>query len=664
MTDSLWSPIGINLTWTTSIPLPSLAAWPITALFGPIAALNFLTLLAPPLAAWSAFLLCRHLSKSWWPSLLGGYLFGFSECLLIENFLSHPQIALVFLVPLAALAAALAIEGKIGANRLIPALAAILAAQFLISTEMFATMTMFGAMALFLGWLVSPAIATARRIHTVALWILCAYVAAAVILSPYIYWLFAFGAPRGEVWPGSAVRFSANLLLFVLPYPASEVGQFPPFSTMWGRFLYAGTALNPSYIGLPSLAIAAVYARRQWRTALGKVLIGSFVVVSVLALGSRLHVGRWSGLELPGTPLMALPFIDKAFPIRFLIYGFLCLAIAVSIWFASNRIDSRVNAVIAAAVVLFTLPQLSLSVQTRSDSSPEFFRHGLYRHYLKADENVLVLPAAAPGDGMLWQAETEMYFRMAGGNTGLYPVEFDGWPIFQAFHRNVYLPDAAGQLGAFMADHKVDAAVVADNTPGAAFWEMLLPNFSAAKQEAGGVTIYRLLPAALTSYRGVTAAQMRRRAAMAAIDSLLLAGGRWLAAGRNLAQLTPFQALQHGGLKAAWCVGPSIHGRTAADLAIPDKAAHLFCGVALGGTPDGRNALVGIYGSYSDLKPAIVRYGKSARHIYFPYPHDLLAPGANPPAPDRRDFMELEFDSSQLEATAAQLQAPPHSPAP
>src|ERR1700676_4080083 len=52
LTDVIWAPNGINLAWTTSIPLPSFIAWPLTATIGPIAAFNVLTLASLPLDAW------------------------------------------------------------------------------------------------------------------------------------------------------------------------------------------------------------------------------------------------------------------------------------------------------------------------------------------------------------------------------------------------------------------------------------------------------------------------------------------------------------------------------------------------------------------------------------------------------------------------------------
>src|SRR5689334_22444460 len=79
---ALWAPSGLDLAWAVSSPGLSLAFAPLTLLFGPLASYNAAAVLMPALAAWAAFLLCRHVTKSFWPSLAGGYLFGFSSWML------------------------------------------------------------------------------------------------------------------------------------------------------------------------------------------------------------------------------------------------------------------------------------------------------------------------------------------------------------------------------------------------------------------------------------------------------------------------------------------------------------------------------------------------------------------------------------------------------
>ena len=59
-------------------PGPAIVMCPMTNLFGSVASSNTLKLLSFSLAGWGAYLACHRLTKAFCPSLLGGYLFGFS----------------------------------------------------------------------------------------------------------------------------------------------------------------------------------------------------------------------------------------------------------------------------------------------------------------------------------------------------------------------------------------------------------------------------------------------------------------------------------------------------------------------------------------------------------------------------------------------------------
>jgi hypothetical protein len=72
-TTAAWAHGGINLSWVTSVPAPALAMSPVTAAFGPFFSFNLAELAAPALAAWTAYLLCRHLVGSFLPALAGGF---------------------------------------------------------------------------------------------------------------------------------------------------------------------------------------------------------------------------------------------------------------------------------------------------------------------------------------------------------------------------------------------------------------------------------------------------------------------------------------------------------------------------------------------------------------------------------------------------------------
>ena len=94
------APSGANLAWSTFIPFFGIAAIPFTTTVGPIATYNLLMLIAPPLAASAAFLLCRYISSSFFPALIGGYIFGFSPQVLAHLLAGHMNLAMIFSLPL------------------------------------------------------------------------------------------------------------------------------------------------------------------------------------------------------------------------------------------------------------------------------------------------------------------------------------------------------------------------------------------------------------------------------------------------------------------------------------------------------------------------------------------------------------------------------------
>ena len=110
VTHAVWPPVGVNLAWATSVPALSLAFAPLTLIAGAIASYNAAMVLLPALSAWAAFLLCRHLTAKWWPSLVGGYLYGFSSYIL-GHATGHPQLTAAFVVPLLALVVLQHLEG-------------------------------------------------------------------------------------------------------------------------------------------------------------------------------------------------------------------------------------------------------------------------------------------------------------------------------------------------------------------------------------------------------------------------------------------------------------------------------------------------------------------------------------------------------------------------
>ena len=149
----VWAPHGVDLSWVTSSPTLALALSPFTAMFGAVFSYNVAALAAPPLAAWTAFLLARRLTRNVPASVVAGFLFGFSPYVISQS-VSHLNLSFVCLVPLAGLLAVRFFEGSLGRWWYTGLLALLLVLQFGISTEIFATVAVLTVVVFLLAALV------------------------------------------------------------------------------------------------------------------------------------------------------------------------------------------------------------------------------------------------------------------------------------------------------------------------------------------------------------------------------------------------------------------------------------------------------------------------------------------------------------------------------
>ena len=113
VTHAIWAPGGFDLAWATSVPGLALVFAPITLVFGATFAYNVASRPdartrgldgVPPLPAFDGGAI--------WPSLAGGYIFGFSSYLMAAE-LTHIHTAAVFLVPVAALLVVRFVQGEL-----------------------------------------------------------------------------------------------------------------------------------------------------------------------------------------------------------------------------------------------------------------------------------------------------------------------------------------------------------------------------------------------------------------------------------------------------------------------------------------------------------------------------------------------------------------------
>jgi hypothetical protein len=602
ITYAVWPQTGYNLTWATSMPAVALAMAPITAAFGPVVAYNIASLIAPALSAWTAFLLCRHITGKFVSGFLGGCVYGFSPYEVAHVFGGHPVLTFNFVPPLCVLLVILLTADRTSPRRFAVLLASLLVLQCLISTEVLATMTLFGAAAVLLGVII---VREARpRLLAAAVPIGLAYTLAALLLVPFWYFAFVRGSPPADpVFP--ARLFSADLLSFVVP------GQFilvQPSGAKAVASRFAGNLWeNGSYMSIPLLMLAVVWLW-QHRTEGRARLLGTLLfIVSIAAMGPVLQIERHPTVMLPWTMAGRLPLIRHALPVRLANYCFLVLALIFSYWLAEP--DFAFKKVLVGATVVALLPVPTIFLPTSTYNTPEFFTKGLYRDHLRPNETVLIIPFGRSGPSMAWQAESGMYFRMPGGHLSTTPEDFRRWPIVNALVNSLPLPHPGQQLRAFAAAYGIDAIIVVDNAKGAV--RDLPAALGVRPLKIGGVSLYRLHDnqvhpnlTKLETFQVDTAEQWFRY--------MLCAGQRFVAAGGDLANLNP---------RVAYKLGLLQYSQWSDDLdfllaGLPHTA---YNGLWLGPGANGTMA-VGVPASGIAARALASSYQAEAASILYPYP--------------------------------------------
>jgi hypothetical protein len=652
LTNYVWAPVGFNFAWMTSIPLPALLAAPLTYTIGLVSTYNILALLSAPSAAICAFALCRRLSGSFWPSMLGGFVFGFSS-FMIGQTLGHLCLILSFPVPLAAYLMARRIEDSIAARWFVATMAAVLIAEFLIDMEMFATAVVIGTVSLGLGYRVSQT-EIRQRLLKLLLELAGSFAITAFVVSPYLYYFLGFDGLHQPLWPSE--KFSTDLLNFIIPTPLNLAGTIPWLDRLTSSF--TGTVMErDGFIALPLIAIAVAWGRRHWKEPLCKVLIVSAVIVCTCAMGPYLQIGGVPTIPMPWLAISHLPLLEHAVPDRLMVFPPLAMAVIVSLWMADPQSHREMKALAVVATLVLMIPNLSARFWAATMQTPAFFTDGSAQRYLSRKDIVLTLPWGLTGHSMDWQAECDMCFRNVAGWTGMERFPVRRWPIVNYLAGSRDLPERNLQFGAFLANNGVTKVLVDDADSHAEEWNQLAASTGITAMRISGVSLYEIPRDALSHFEGLTGLEMERRATEIRFDDLLSASAAYFAAGNPLAAISPNRLVDLGFLPATWKRVP--HGFY--DTIVLPSSTH--------------GVIIGELASPSAIENLIGRYRDRAERIYLPYPriadgtgnssslsrlihNALLPPAAMPIDGESMRFVGIEFSQIQLRVA---IRAPSHS---
>ena len=431
----IWAPAGKSLAWATTAPSVDLLMWPVTAIFGVIVSYNVVLLTVPPVSALAAFVAARRLTGQFWPALLAGAVYGFTPFELVHDWQGQSNLTVIALFPLMVYLVLLWWDSTLRGVWFVTAMAAAMALQFYTFNEAFLDMTVVWAGGLAVGFLIAG---SGQRLKVVKLAGLTAAAYVAAIAAALPYFIFALRHYE-KMLTRQNDGFSLPMARLILPVSDKLFGLTPLIraSNHIGR-----TAID-DYVGIPFLLVLVALTVFTWRSKLAWLLIIGFVFVIALAAGPHLVLdGRQVACTLPWAGLWNLPLARNAEPSRFIVFGYLILALALALWLAKRgksrwAMMARWGVGLLAGVALFAdlptsyaavapTPQYyPVSATMRPTTQlPAFIADGLYRQYLRPGETVVFITERG-NSAMLFQAATNFYFRIDNGyiNASLTPTD-------------------------------------------------------------------------------------------------------------------------------------------------------------------------------------------------------------------------------------------------
>jgi hypothetical protein len=488
-TNLIQAPAGHSLGWVTTVPPLGLLAAPLTLKAGPVVAFNLLTALASPLSAWAAFLACRRLTGRFWPALIAGAIYGFSDYELRHLIAGQINLCWALLPPLLAYLVVAWRDGAIRSWLLVILSGLLLAVQFYLFLETFADLTAVLLLSLLIGMAVSRRGIRGTVLRLAGLLGL-GYLLAMALAAPYLIAALNSAAPVPP--PGGSMDLSS----LWLPTRGRGLG----FS--WLANTASHVASPGSSVGIPLVAALVALAITQWRSRLVWLLTALFAIITAGALGPVVYLDGRREFTVPWHGLFNWPFVRNAYPVRLMLFAYLILALATALLLAGvsrqwtqdrepGRWRPRWSLAgswsVGALVVAFGLLNVPGSVPAAPQTTvPAFITSGDYHRMLAPAEIVMVVSDVGNA-GMLWQADSNFYWRLAGGY------------INQGFDHRSGLPEGALNLdvpsaarvdlleGLIKADHIGAILVDASHTQS---WVRVFGIFGLTGHRDGGVIVY------------------------------------------------------------------------------------------------------------------------------------------------------------------------------
>jgi hypothetical protein len=488
------APAGYSLAWVTTVPPLALLLAPVTLTAGPVAAFSLLVVAGAPVSGWGAFVLCRRLTGRFWASLAGGAVFGFSAFEVNHAYTGQLNLGVSVLLPLLGYLMVAWRDGAIGPRAFVTWTALALTVQAYLFLETFADLTAV----LIAGFAVGAALAGRDgrpRVARLALLTGISYAISLVLTAPFTGYALAH---RPSAFTRETVTTSIPMNGLWVPLAGHDLG-LRWLADAAGRLL--GVPGRDGYLGVPLLVLVFALPLVARASRLARFLLALTVLVILGAFGPVLRLDNATPLfHLPWSRLWSLPIATSAYPSRLMVFAFLAASVAVALWLAQpggwrspGSWARWLLAALALAALGGNINRLNYADQS---GTPAFIATGAYRAYVQPGATVLVLSQRGNA-GLLWQAETNGYFRLSGGfiNAALTPNGGVPVPVAQLLPPAGSAPRAAAGAAfrQYLRDNQIADILVEDGRHSGR-WPSVLNQAGLSGTPVGGVLVYPIVP--------------------------------------------------------------------------------------------------------------------------------------------------------------------------
>lgn len=507
------APEGTPFYWITSVAAPAFVGLPLTFTLGAQAAYNVLVLLSVGFSVWAVYLFCFEVSSDHRAACAGAGLFLVSSYVTFE--LEHLNLLSVGPVALFAWLVLRFVRRRVGLLGLVLGGGAVLAFEFMTSTEVFATMTLFGGLVVLLH--LAMGLATGERRGFLARLlpgVAGAYLVCALLVAPFLRNILR--SQPAEISIAASER-SIDVLEVAIPGDYQVLGAWMRDLRPWaGIEAGDGQRGQQGYLGIPVLLllIAVFRDRSRYPAILLPFIVGSVV----LSFGPSMELFRDVRIPGPYSLLAGLPLLEHAYPKRFALYTWLGCSVALTLWVAGRPKADRTRVglwlVIGALTLFPATSRLAPPPKVSAAALPRLFVEDDFRWFITPDDVVLALGGIS--DELRWHVAADLGFRLAEGYLGPYTP----WGMAPLTSGSPP-PGGAPAVAGLLARRQVDWVALPTGTPSR--WRPLLLEVSGEPPISyGGIDLYRvsddagsgpasLAPSALDAYRRGVAAQVSGR---------------------------------------------------------------------------------------------------------------------------------------------------------